>query len=197
MFMQDHYPQGLQKWSLFLDRDGVLNVRIPGDYVRSWEMWQWLLGSLEALAILRSQFRRMLIVSNQQGIGKGLYSHEDLALIHERMKEDMLGVSASFDGIYYCPDLAGKDAYCRKPNPGMAEQAKRDFPDINFHRSVMVGDRPSDMAFGNQLGMYTVLLETGGQIGDCHEDLRCEDLLQFANLVLEQGSALFGNSRRK
>lgn len=194
--MQDQKPGALQEWSLFLDRDGVLNVRIPGNYVRTREMWQWLPGSLEALRILRSLFRRMILVSNQQGIGKGLYTHQDLATIHAGMQEDMLRVNAAFDGIYYCPDLARDNPHCRKPNPGMAEQAKEDFPDIDFDRAVMVGDRPSDIEFGNQLGMYTVLLETGGPLYDCREDLRCKDLLQFANLVAELGTALFGNSRR-
>jgi len=145
-------------FSLFLDRDGVINRRLPGDYVKSWAEFHFIEEAKTAIARLNNYFLRTIIVTNQQGIGKGLMTKADLKQIHRQMLEDIQKADGTIDGIYYCPELAG--ASCRKPNTGMAEQAKADFPEIDFQRSVMAGDSLSDMEFGGHLNMINVLIET-------------------------------------
>lgn len=150
--------------TLFLDRDGVINHRFLGDYVRRPEDFHFLPGVPEALATLRTRFRRMVIVTNQQGIGKGLMSEADLAAVHRKMVRELEGHGVRLDGIYHCPGLAAEGPLCRKPLPGMALMALRDHPDINFMEAVMVGDTESDMRFGARLGMHTVLIGEGSDL---------------------------------
>ncbi|MBK9257917.1 MAG: HAD family hydrolase [Saprospiraceae bacterium] len=145
-------------WTLFLDRDGVINERLPGEYVRNWEEFRFLPGVLDALGILSNMFYRIFIVTNQAGIEKGVMSHNDLHQIHNSMMEYIIFHGGRVDEIYYCPFKGDLEPLCRKPNPGMALEAKKDYPDIKFQTSVMVGDSSSDIIFGNRLGMKTVLV---------------------------------------
>jgi len=146
--------------TLFLDRDGVINRRLPGAYVREWPEFEFLPGVPEAIARLRAHFDRVVVVTNQQGIGKGLMSEEDLNKVHRQMRAALEKAGGHIDAVYFCPDLASKPGNCRKPAPAMGHWARRDFPDIDFDRSVMVGDSLSDMVFGKELGMFTVLITT-------------------------------------
>lgn len=147
-------------WTLFLDRDGVINERIVGDYVKSRDQFHFLPGVLEAMHRLASLFAKIVVVSNQQGIGKGVMSVQELNDIHEKMTETIRGKRGRIDLILFSPDLAGSGSFTRKPNIGMALQAKKRFPEIIFKKSVMAGDSLSDMIFGKRLGMLTVLIST-------------------------------------
>lgn len=143
-------------WTLFLDRDGVLNRRLIADYVKRPAEFEWLPRVLPALQQLRRRFGRMVVVTNQQGVGKGIMTADDLAAVHRRMRAQAAAHGVYFDGVYVCTALATDGAACRKPAPGMAYEARRDFPEIEFARSVMVGDSPSDMRFGESLQMDCV-----------------------------------------
>lgn len=164
--------EGPRDLTLFLDRDGVINERIPGDYVRRPEDFHFLPGVLDALPLLQRVFGRILVVTNQQGIGKGWMSEEDLRKVHEHMIDTLLTAGVRVAGIYHCPGLASDRPLCRKPLPGMALQAMVDYPDIDPSRSVMVGDSLSDIQFGRRLGMYTV--KVGESCG--LEDVRVDGL---------------------
>ncbi|HNR09242.1 MAG TPA: HAD family hydrolase [Saprospiraceae bacterium] len=144
--------------ALFLDRDGVINRRLPGDYVKTWKEFDFLPGTLRALGLLRPYFDRILVVTNQQGIGKGKMTEADLANIHRNMKKVIRKSGGHIDRVYHCPDLESRQANCRKPNPDMGKWAKADFPEIDFDRSVMVGDTDMDLLFGKNLGMTTILI---------------------------------------
>jgi len=146
-------------WTLFLDRDGVINVEKKDDYVKSWEEFQFYEESLLALPILAKKFKTIVITTNQKGIGKGLMSNDDLLNIHLKMQSKIHEVGGRIDHIYYCPDLDNNSPN-RKPQPGMAFQAKQQFPYINFEQSIMVGNRTSDMHFGRNVGLHTVFLAT-------------------------------------
>lgn len=150
------YPEIDTSWTLFLDRDGVINRKIDGDYVRNMDMFSFLPGAIEAICNFGQLFGRIIVVTNQQGIGKGLMSKGDLEKVHGEMLEILMMEGGRIDEIYYCPDLAYELSNCRKPNPTMAIQAKTDFPEIDFKKSIMVGDSDSDILFGKQLGMTTV-----------------------------------------
>ncbi len=147
-----------RNWTLFLDRDGTINKRLMGDYVKKIEEFEFLPGVKEAVATFNELFRYIVVVTNQQGIGKELMSHADLHKVHDFMNKKLSEFGASLDEILYCPHLAALDPSCRKPNPGMAFQAKESFPEIDFKNSIMVGDTESDILFGKNLKMYTVLI---------------------------------------
>lgn len=142
---------------LFLDRDGVINVHRPDDYVKTIEEFEFLPRVTEAIALLSNHFQRIIIVTNQRGISKGKMSEQVLHEIHDSMISRIKEEGGRIDAIYYCTALHD-DHPCRKPNSGMALQAKNDFPEINFEQSIMAGDSRSDIEFGNALGMTTVLI---------------------------------------
>jgi D-glycero-alpha-D-manno-heptose 1-phosphate guanylyltransferase len=150
-------PDYDQSWTLFLDRDGVLNRKIDDDYVRQWSDFEFLPGVKESLVTLSSIFGRIVITTNQRGVGRGLFSLSDLDLIHQQMLSDIQKAGGRVDGIFVCPHLADDPTCnCRKPKPGLALRACAIFPEIDLNRSVMVGDSMSDIGFGAGLGMHTV-----------------------------------------
>ncbi len=146
------------EWTLFLDRDGVINERPLNDYVRSEKEFKFLPGVLQALKKVDDVFNRIIVVTNQQGVGKGLMGREDVERIHLLMRESIGAAGGRINAVYYCPDLAETANNCRKPGTKMAEWAKQDFPEIDFGKSVMIGDTDSDMAFGRNLGMYNIMI---------------------------------------
>ncbi len=147
-----------KSWTLFLDRDGVINRKLPDDYVCRWEQFEFNSGVLDSIALLSKLFNRIIIITNQQGIGKGLMTNEDLLEIHSKMLDEIKINNGRIDKIYYCPFKANEHSIMRKPGTGMALLAKKDFPDIVFKKSIMVGDGISDMIFGKNLNMVTVFI---------------------------------------
>lgn len=156
-----------KSWTLFLDRDGVINKRLPGDYVKEPAEFEFLPGVLESIAAFSKLFGRIIIVTNQQGIGKGLMTENDLQKVHQHMLSEIEAAGGHIDAVYHCPGLAEDDPPCRKSNPGMALQAKEDFPEIDFGKSVMIGDSESDMEFGRRLGMKCILVGEETLLKDC------------------------------
>lgn len=147
-----------KSWTLFLDRDGVINVRKMDEYVLTPEEFILLDGYHEAIKKLTEIFGLIIIVTNQQGVGKGLMSENDLAEIHHKLKEETSRVGGHINAIYFAPQLKSQDDYFRKPGIGMAMQAKKDFPQIDFSKSIMVGDTVTDLEFGEKTGMKTVYI---------------------------------------
>lgn len=150
---------------LFLDRDGVINRRIIDGYVTRREDFVLIDGVLEAISIFARKFDRIFMVTNQQGIGKGLMTENDLADIHDWFLKQVESVGGRIDRIYHCAALKAEHSFFRKPSIGMALQARRDFPDVVLKQSVMVGDTASDMLFGRRAGMTTVLVGDEPEIG--------------------------------
>jgi histidinol-phosphate phosphatase family protein len=173
-------------WTLFLDRDGVLNVHRPDDYVKTWDEWEWVPGSALAVARLTDHFRYIIIITNQQGVGKGLMSEEELVDIHTHMELGLKGIGARVDAVYYCTDLASSPDNQRKPRPDMGLAAQADFEGIDFARAIMVGDSSSDMAFGRNLGLYTVRIHPnpGQALEHPDVDYAFRSLAEFADALL-------------
>ncbi|NOX86952.1 MAG: HAD family hydrolase [Chlorobi bacterium] len=170
-----------KSWTLFIDRDGVINRRPVGDYVKKWDEFEFLPGVPEALAQLSGIFGRIIVVTNQQGIGKGLMTSGDLEEIHRKMVDKIGKAGGRIDAIYFCPDLEGEAENCRKPGTGMAERAKADFPEIDFSRSIMAGDTENDMLFGKNAGMITVLINTNDiPVNEIPSDAVFPNLISFA-----------------
>jgi len=147
-----------KNWTLFLDRDGVINKKLDNDYVKHWIDFEFLDGALDALKILNSKFDRIIIVTNQQGIGKGFYRTEDVELIHKNMIYEINYLGGRIDKVYFSPYLDELNHPTRKPGIGMALAAQKDFPGIDFSRSIIVGDSMTDMEFGRTTGMTTVFI---------------------------------------
>ncbi len=152
------FPNIDRSWTLFLDRDGVINKKIDGDYVRSIDQFEVLPGVIDALQIMSQHVGKIIVVTNQQGVGKGLMSTSQVEAIHEHFKDIVKSVGVHIDALYYAPQLAEENSIMRKPNIGMAMQAKADFPDIDFNKSIMIGDSISDMEFGKGAGMHGVYI---------------------------------------
>ena len=147
-----------KQWTLFLDRDGVVNKRIIGGYVKGWKEFEFLEGVMEALDILSGIFGRIIIVSNQQGVGKGVMTLEEASRINERMVQQVSHSGGRIDRVYFSPHLDEEKHPDRKPGTGMALRAKAEFPGIDFQKSVMAGDSLSDMQFGRNIGAVNVLI---------------------------------------
>ncbi len=171
------YPTVDSDWTLFLDRDGVINRKLDGTYVMNPDQLIMLDGVEDAIALFSKVFGRIIVVTNQQGVGKELMTHEDITRIHDKMMDFIMENNGRIDQVYYCPDLAYEDSPNRKPNPGMGLQAKIDFPEIDFRKSIMVGDSKSDIEFGRSLMMTTVSIESGNNIG---ADFAHSSLLDFS-----------------
>jgi len=169
-------------WTLFLDRDGVINQRIIGGYITRPEDFHFLPGAQIALARLSTRFYRKIVVTNQQGIGKGIMDERNLLDIHAYMCNEVYKTGGKIDKCYFAPNLAGAEDCLRKPGIGMAELAKLEFPEIEFSESVMVGDSDSDIQFGKNLGMKTVRIRTVEPIG-IEADLTVGSLEEFAKVL--------------
>lgn len=145
--------------TVFLDRDGVINRKMPeGEYVTGWEKFVLLPGVAEAIGRLKLAGLRVIVATNQRGVSLGLYHSQDVEDIHSQLNKILEKSGATVDGFYYCPhDKRSCD--CRKPLPGMFEAARRDFPEIEAGTSVMVGDSLSDIEFGKNVGMRTIFIE--------------------------------------
>lgn len=143
-----------KSWTLFLDRDGVINKNRDNDYVKNWSEFEFIPGSVVAIGYFAGLFGKIVVVTNQQGIGKGLMTEDDLKKIHQLMLDQIQKGGGRLDKIYHCPDLAELQSPCRKPATGMALKAQKDFPEIDFKKSVMVGDSSKDMEFAARLSMH-------------------------------------------
>ncbi len=146
-----------KNWTLFIDRDGVINEELPKTYVLNREQFRFSKGVFPAIKKLAELFGKIIVVTNQRGVGKGLMTHKDLQQIHTSMVFQIEENGGRIDAIFYCTDVDMK-SFNRKPNPGMAISAKKGFPDIDFSKAIMVGNTLSDMQFGRAAGMHTVFI---------------------------------------
>jgi histidinol-phosphate phosphatase family protein len=176
-----------KSWTLFLDRDGVINKRIPDNYVLNWQQFEFLPGVLDALKTFNAIFGRIIVVTNQQGIGRGKMITEDLEIIHSKMLEAIEKFGGRVDKVFFAPQVKESNHPDRKPNVGMALKAKKDYPKINFKKSIIAGDSFSDMEFGHRLGMITCLIAESGSLAKSHPDIIrfwARDLKEFSSLLL-------------
>jgi len=144
--------------TIILDRDGVLNKKPPrAQYVRTWNEFEWLPGSRKALRLLREAGWRVIIVSNQAGIARGVMSESHLTEIHNHMKQDAIEAGGRIDAIYYCPHDWDEGCECRKPNPGMLFQAQRDYS-LDLSRIYFIGDDERDAQAADAAGCPSIIV---------------------------------------
>lgn len=143
------------KWCLFLDRDGVINRRVVGDYVRTWRDFELLPSVEQALQVLSAWAPHVVVLTNQQGVGKGLMSPADLADIHARFVAACARADIRIDQVLHCPHLESDGCECRKPATGLATRWLQEHPDCAPDLSIMVGDAESDMEMATRLANVT------------------------------------------
>lgn len=168
-------------WTLFLDRDGVINVRIIDGYVTKTDEFEFMPHVIDAFKIFKDKFRRIIIVTNQQGVGKGIMTIEDVEVVHKFMVQEIENHGGRVDHVYFCPQLKSVPDNYRKPSPKMAYCAKCDFPEIDLSKSIMIGDMNSDVEFGINSGMKTIFV--GDNELTLIPDDRFETLYDFAKTL--------------
>lgn len=177
-----------KSWTLFLDRDGVINYEKKEDYILNWNEFKFYDGVKEAMKIFNTLFGTIVMVTNQRGVGKGKMSMADLENIHFNMTKEIEIAGGKIDKIYFCTDIENTSIN-RKPNAGMALQAKKDFEKIDFEKAFMVGNKLSDMNFGRNATIKTVYLNTTNpEVEENHIaiDYRFNTLIDFANYLKAQ-----------
>jgi D-glycero-D-manno-heptose 1,7-bisphosphate phosphatase len=152
-------PKNLHIELVLLDRDGVLNVNRDGG-VLGVEQWTWLPGSVEAFSLLASLSPRLMIVTNQAAIGRGLLSHSGLADIHRHMIAGLPAMSFTMDDIFYCPHRPEDGCHCRKPRPGLVTAALAT-TGVRSNRTVLIGDHETDIAAAAEAGCWSMHVQSG------------------------------------
>ncbi len=178
--------------AVFLDRDGVLNTHLPGDYVKSAETLVVLPGVAQAVRRLNDAGLPVAVISNQQGVGKGVMTIEDLQQVEQRIIETLDAEAGAYiSRFYYCTDLKEANSPRRKPEPGMLWEAADDFG-LNITETVFAGDTPTDIAAGHAAGVAaTLLLLSGSTKSYAPGDFALEpnyvftDLQNAVNWILE------------
>lgn len=143
---------------ILLDRDGVINID-PG-YIAQPQHWQAITGSLEAIAQLNQAGYTVVVATNQSGIGRGKFSHADLAKVHEKMRADLRQVGGRVDQIFYCPHVPTEHCACRKPKIGLFEQISQ-YYGKSLQGVPLIGDKLSDLQAAMNFGGRAILVRTG------------------------------------
>jgi len=167
--------------AVFFDRDGTLMVEV--NYCSDPALVNVFPGVAEALDNLRSAKFAIVVVTNQSGIGRGLFSDEQYQAVHGEFLRQI--GAGRIDASYYCPDVPGTPSDCRKPEPGMLLEAARDL-DLDLKNCWMVGDKAADIECGQRVGARTILVRTGyGAEQRCTADLIASDAAEAVRMILE------------
>ncbi len=176
------HSAGLKR-AVFLDRDGVINVKLPENrYVRNSSEFAFLPGVAEALSVLREMGFFLVVITNQRGIARGFMTPDDLRHVHRFMEEELGKSGVELDGLYHCPHDDHEYCDCRKPEPGMIVAACRDLG-IDPAKSYMVGDSASDIDAGRRAGTRTVRI---GLDRDSNADMVFPSLPEFVTFLQQQ-----------
>lgn len=160
--------------TVFLDRDGVINRDSP-DYVTSWEAFAFLPGSLEALVRLSRAGCRVIVVTNQSAVGRGLMPAATLEDMHRRLREAVASRGGRIDDILHCPHRPTDGCDCRKPAPGLLREACRRHG-IDLAASVLIGDSAKDVQAARRAGCGRAVLVLSG-LGDARPQLQALGLV--------------------
>ena len=176
----------VKKPAIFLDRDGVINRKMPdGRYVEQWSEFLFLPDVLETFRILGETAFLVIVVTNQRCIGRGIITEERLREIHENMIEKIKKQGGNIDAIYFCPHDITDDCSCRKPKPGMLLAAKADFKskgiEIDVENSYIIGDDEKDILAGRAMGLKTIKIGEYSMVADMVK----EDFKQAVQAILE------------
>jgi D-glycero-D-manno-heptose 1,7-bisphosphate phosphatase len=163
---------------IFLDRDGTINY--DEGYTYKIKDFKLLDNVVEGLLKFKEEGFKFVIVSNQSGIGRGLYSENEMKLFNDNLKKTLSDKGIEILGIYFCPHVPKDCCICRKPNTGLFSKIIKDFPDIEIEKSFMIGDKFSDIEFGNKIGVKSIWLSK--EYSDKHEFV-AKDLIEATRYI--------------
>ena len=166
---------------VILDRDGVINFD-SAQFIKSPAEWKPIPGSLEAIARLCQNGYRVVVATNQSGVGRGLFDMETLNLIHAKMHKSLLTMGGRIDAIFYCPHAADSKCDCRKPKPGMFKRIAETL-NVDLNGVPAVGDSLRDLQAGAAVGCQPMLVHTGKGEKTRDDGGLPEGTLQFADLA--------------
>jgi len=150
--------------AVFVDRDGTINVDVH--YLHDPGQFQMYPGVGEGLRSLKEAGFKIIVITNQSGIGRGYFTEEQLKKVHDRMKSDLHHFGVTLDGIYVCPHHPEERCNCRKPRTGLFERAIKD-NNIDLTGSFMIGDKSLDVEAGKKIGVQTILIPEPHIRGEC------------------------------
>jgi len=179
-----------RRGAVFLDRDGVINVD-RRDYVKSWSDFKFLPGAFKALRLLKENEIRVIIITNQSGVNRGLMTLDTLLEIHEKMLDAIRTHGGEIEAIYYCPHTPAENCECRKPKPGMVLKAKKDLK-IDLLQSYFAGDSKKDVELAQSLAIKCIRITEGtshctrveGQGWTKKNPISARSLLEAVNYIL-------------
>lgn len=150
----------------FLDRDGVINVKMPeGCYVTQWNQFEFLAGAIAGIKLLNDCGYKVIVVTNQRGIARKIMTEVDLEQIHHKMIESIEKSGGKIEAIYYCPHDVGQ-CNCRKPDIGLFLQVEAVYR-VDMIDSFMIGDSLSDIEAGKKYGIQSYLLKDKDNLESC------------------------------
>ena len=150
----------MKRPAVFLDRDGTIVYDRPGHYLTDPERLRIYKGAFQALKIMSALGYRLIVVTNQAGIGRGYMTLKTSVAINLKLRRDLAAKGVFLDGIYFCPHLPDEGCACRKPGPGLIKEALKHHR-IDLSRSVVIGDKTCDMKLADSLGLASILVKTG------------------------------------
>lgn len=171
---------------IFLDRDGIINKKpLDHNYVTGWHEFEFNEDIFPVLKSLKRNGFRFIVVTNQQGIGKGLFSEDDLIKIHDQMTDYLLKDGIKIDKIYFCPHLEEDQCYCRKPRPGLFYKAQNELPYmIDIENSFLIGDSLNDVIAGKNFGLKTILVNSNSfKTNGCDPDFMVNNLYDILEII--------------
>ncbi len=183
--MDKQPPAENGSFAVFLDRDGVINRR-RSDHVKSWAEFEFLPGALTALAALHQVGVRVVVVTNQAAVGRGLLGEEDLERIHEQMRATVAAAGGRIEAIYACLHAPEAACACRKPAPDLFRRASAELG-IPLNGSVMVGDAPTDVQAAQAVGCQAILLTEDSSLNGDDSLPVVRSLAEAVGLLTERG----------
>jgi D-glycero-D-manno-heptose 1,7-bisphosphate phosphatase len=173
--------------AIFLDRDGVINQ--DHGYVGTWDRFDFVRGALEGIKVLNGLGYRVIVVTNQSGIGRGLYTQDMFVELTQRMLDEIADYGARIDAVYACPHFGiheKNDCDCRKPKPGMVLAALAKY-NLLAERSFLVGDKVSDISAAKSAGVYQTALLTNSSKDPQNPNVEARwyvrNLIEFAQII--------------
>jgi len=142
-----------------LDRDGVINRRVPDGYVTSWEQFRFLPRSIDAIARLAKAGFRAIVISNQACVGKSLLTPEDLEVITARFLAEVERCGGRIEAVYYCPHREEDGCECRKPRPGLIVRAQKEHG-FRFSDTYLIGDSERDLLAARNAGCSAIMIQS-------------------------------------
>ncbi len=169
--------------AVFIDRDGTMAKDVP--YCNRPEDFVLFPDTAKAIRLLNEHGFKVIVITNQSGIGRGYFTEATLAQIHDKMKGELAKEGARIDAIFYCPHHPDDNCDCRKPKPKMILQAVKDF-DIDLKRSSVIGDLPADIELGKAVGCKTILVDSNPLTEVSGKpDVIVPDILEAARIIIE------------